>query len=330
MASLTGVIIPWDKSNSILDLDYIYRWSGNKSISPLVRHVLGDNSVMPDSGYATLAAVVWTHFGDQWTRAYNALVTEYMPLENYNMVETEVNEITDDSTTDVTGSAANNNTTVSSAKNVYGYNTSTAVPSETETINTGQNTDVKTDYDNTRNIDRELHRSGNIGVTTSQQMLEAELKLRAYRFFERVYKDVDSILALPIYDGEITATIYQPVSGGGGGGAVDSVNGKTGNVVIYGTDIDLTSIISTSVAEAISQLNTGKLTKPAVLTQTVNAGATSVVFTNDAIGDNSTIDIYTSRTDTGLISWDQTGHTFTINISPALQYQTVFTVEVFN
>lgn len=330
MASLTGVIIPWDKSNSILDLDYIYRWSGNKSISPLVRHVLGDNSVMPDSGYATLAAVVWTHFGDQWTRAYNALVTEYMPLENYNMVETEVNEITDDSTTDVTGSATNNNTTVSSAKNVYGYNTSTAVPSETESINTGQNTDVKTDYDNTRNIDRELHRSGNIGVTTSQQMLEAELKLRAYRFFERVYKDVDSILALPIYDGEITAAIYQPVSGGGGGGgAVDSVNGKTGNVVIYGTDIDLTEVISTSVAEAISQLNTGKQTKPVVLTGTMTANSTMFMLEDDSIGDNSLIDIYFNRSDVKMTGWSQSGHAFTMFFDP-IAYSVGITLEVYN
>ena len=329
MSTLQGVELPWDQNNALLDLDYIYRWSGNKSISPLVRHVLGNNSVMPDSGYETLAALVWSHFGQPWTRAYNALVTEYMPLENYNMVETEVNEITDDSTTDVTGSATNNNTTVSSAKNVYGYNTSTAVPSETESINTGQNTDVKTDYDNTRNIDRELHRSGNIGVTTSQQMLESELKLRAYRFFERVYKDVDSILALPIYDGEITAAIYQPVSGGGGGGEVTSVNGKTGNVTLYGTDIDLTSLISTSVAEAISQLNTGKLTKPVTLTGTVTAGSTSISFTNDAIGDNSLIDVYLGRSDAYMTAWSQTGQTLTLSFKANANNFGV-TVEVFN
>lgn len=330
MANLAGVVIPWDQNNAILDLDYIYRWSGYKSISPLVRHVLGDNSEMPASGYNTLASVVWAHFGEPWTRAYNALVEEYNPLENYNMSETENTKTVDDATTGVTGSAQNNNTSVTSSKSVYGYNTNTAVPSETESVSTGQSTDITTDYDNERNQSRGLKRSGNIGVTTSQQMLESELKLRVYRFFERVYKDVDTILSLPIYDGEIASRIYEPVSGGGsGGGAVDSVNGKTGNVTLYGTDIDLTSLISTSVAEAISQLNTGKQTKPVVLTGTMNANSTTFMFEDDSIGDNSLIDIYFNRSDVKMTGWSQSGHTFNLFFDP-IAYSVGITLEVYN
>ena len=44
-----------------------------------------------------------------------------------------------------------------------------------------------------------LTRHGNIGVTTSQQMLESEIKLRQYNFIEEMYKDIDSILCLKIY-----------------------------------------------------------------------------------------------------------------------------------
>ena len=45
----------------------------------------------------------------------------------------------------------------------------------------------------------ELERSGNIGVTTSQQMLQSEIDLRQYNFIMQVFRDVTDLLGLPIY-----------------------------------------------------------------------------------------------------------------------------------
>lgn len=325
METLSGVTIPWTESNALLDIDYVYRWSGNKSISPLVAHALGDNSAMPDSGYSLLAGVIWAHFGKPWTKMYEALIEEYDPLKNYDMTEHEDNEIIDDALTNVSGSNTNNRTTVNSSHNVYGYNSSSATPSESDSVSTGVDTDIDTDYDNTRTIDRTLTRSGNIGVTTSQQMLESELNLRAYRFFERVYKDVDSILTLPIYDGEVADKIYNNT--GGGTVSVTSVNGKTGAVTLYGSDINLTNLISQSVADAISGLNQGKQTKPV----TLNGAFTGVnaQFVNDAIGDNSLIDIYMDRSDVYVVGWSQTGNTLYITLSEYTGTVNI-TLEVYN
>lgn len=47
--------------------------------------------------------------------------------------------------------------------------------------------------------ERELTRSGNIGVTTSQQMLESSLELWKWNFFCDIFKDVDSIFTLSVY-----------------------------------------------------------------------------------------------------------------------------------
>ena len=47
---------------------------------------------------------------------------------------------------------------------------------------------------------RELERSGNIGVTTTQQMLESEVALWQWEFFIQVFKDVDDVLAIPVYE----------------------------------------------------------------------------------------------------------------------------------
>ena len=327
MASLTGVTLPWTEDNTLLDIDYIYRWSGYKSISPLVKHLLGTEAEFDETAYTTLAGIIWAHYGTAWTKKYEALVAEYNPLENYNMTENEDNEIVDDALTNVSGSSANNTSSVTSNKSVYGYNSSTAVPSESESVSTGTGTNVDTNYDNTRTIDRTLTRSGNIGVTTSQQMLDSELKLRAYRYFEEVYKDIDRITALPIYDGEISDSIYN--GSGGGGVKVTSVNGKTGEVTLYGSDIDLTSLISTSVAEAISNLNTDKLTKPVTLTGIMSANSSMFQFIDDSIGDNSLIDIYFSRSDAKMTGWSQTGHTLILSFDP-IAYSVGITVEVFN
>ena len=326
--ALPNVSVPWAEDNALLDIDFIYRWSGYKSISPLVKHLLGNDATMGSAGYNTLAGIIWAYFGDAWTRKYEALTAEYNPLNNYDMTETENSHIVDDATTGVTGSAANNSTTVNSSHNVYGYNSSTATPSESNSATTSQNTDMTTDYDNDRTISRGLKRSGNIGVTTSQQMLQSELELRAYRFFEEVYKDVDRIVALPIYDGEITGIIYTG-AGGSGTAGVTSVNNKTGEVTLYGSDINLTALISQSVADAISNLNTEKRNKPVVITDTLNQGSTTMVITNPAIGDNSLIDIYYNKPNVKLINWTQVGNIFTMTFE-AYSSDVLVTLEVYN
>lgn len=282
---------------------------------------------MQPSGYETLAGVVWAHFGTPWAKKYAALVAEYNPIENYDMIEEEDTSITDDADTRVTGNAANNTTSVSSSHNVYGYNSSSPTPADSDSTSTGTNTDLDTKYDNERGIDRTLTRHGNIGVTTSQQMIESELKLRAYHFFEEVFKDIDTILALPIYDGEISDAIYSG-PGGGGTASVTSVNGKTGQVVLYANDINLTSMISESVAEAISNLNLQKRNKPVVATGTLHLGDTSLVITNDAIVDGCTVDIYLNKSGVNLTGWNQSGHVFTMYFNNVTE-DTLVTLEVY-
>lgn len=49
------------------------------------------------------------------------------------------------------------------------------------------------------NSNRTLTRKGNIGVTTSQQMLQSEIELRKTDFYNIVYEDIDNILTLKIY-----------------------------------------------------------------------------------------------------------------------------------
>ena len=74
---------------------------------------------------------------------------------------------------------------------------------ETETEQTGT-FETKTEHTGTfeskTEYDTELQRSGNIGVTTSQQMIESERQLWTWNFFQNVvFKDITKMLALSIY-----------------------------------------------------------------------------------------------------------------------------------
>ena len=71
-------------------------------------------------------------------------------------------------------------------------------------LNTRNMTDQTThnttdDFDGQKDTTRELTRSGNIGVTTSQMMAESEIRLRQWLFYQEVFKDIDNILTLSIY-----------------------------------------------------------------------------------------------------------------------------------
>ena len=105
----------------------------------------------------------------------------------------------------------------SSQKNVFAFDSAEASPSDSDsgtTTATGtgtsnstvDNSDVEKrteteghSFTNRKNVTASrIH--GNVGVTTSQQMLESEIALRnKYDFFNTVYEDIANTLLKPIY-----------------------------------------------------------------------------------------------------------------------------------
>lgn len=81
------------------------------------------------------------------------------------------------------------------------YNALTDTDTRTETYNSIADTDTRKDTYNdiTDTKTHELTRSGNVGVTTTQQMMEQEIAFRRNLFFEMVFSDIDHILTIPIY-----------------------------------------------------------------------------------------------------------------------------------
>lgn len=81
------------------------------------------------------------------------------------------------------------------------YNSVADTDTRSETYNSIADTDTRKDtYNNiTDTKTHNLKRSGNVGVTTTQQMMAEEIAFRRNLFFEMVFSDIDHILTIPIY-----------------------------------------------------------------------------------------------------------------------------------
>lgn len=94
------------------------------------------------------------------------------------------------------GTATNKNTTTGNLSETE-TGTDTTDHTNTDTYNRSY---TETGTDTTAGTSsRKLTRTGNIGTNTFQNLLQQERNIWMYDFFEQVFKDVDSVLTIPIY-----------------------------------------------------------------------------------------------------------------------------------
>lgn len=263
---LQDLDVPWAELNvdSLLNMQYHINRSGQKIVSPLVENYTDNEDDLTSEEKSQIADVVFTIFGDKWSKLYELLSLEYNPISNYDMTEIEevygsnseqITRTGTDTTTHtgtqsdtntgtqanahtgtigVTGAEINNGSSgTASDATVYGFNSATGVPDNsventtqvnsaksTNETTTHNDTDTRTDNlshqrtDNlsdteTRNMTdatqgsnattRTLTRSGNIGVTTSQQMVLSSIDLYQWNFFNQVFEDIDTVLTIKTY-----------------------------------------------------------------------------------------------------------------------------------
>lgn len=196
--------VPWPESQSSqLDFEYFGNRSGEKTVSPIVRRMVGDGEYLQPGDMDKIAGFIADKFRVSWKMLWNSLQMEdaYVPYENYNMNE-EFHKTTNDTENSGGQDKTKHGKTTDTDLYHYGFNSTEKQSSGAESMRDGGITAVDHKADSTRNIgeDSTMHRHGNIGVTTNQQMIESEIELRKKNFFDIVYSDVDSVLALKIYD----------------------------------------------------------------------------------------------------------------------------------
>lgn len=120
-------------------------------------------------------------------RWINALSIEYAPLENYDRHEDWTDTLDSDSTSSSRGTLDTSNSgTVQNDVSAYdstGYQPKDKTTSS-DTIDTDTTDSTTGTLDNIGHHNGRVH--GNIGVTTSQQMLEAELELGYWNIYSRI------------------------------------------------------------------------------------------------------------------------------------------------
>ena len=214
---MTNYTLPWSEDETItdalLDFEYINNYSGRKIISPAVSNNLGTDGKITAAGFEKLCDVCYMMFNKKWTRNWTILNMEYNPIENYAMNEHTV--LTRDNKESHSGTDSNVRTgsvgvsASSSGENkVSAFNSSEYQPADSST-GSGSNTttfnnltDAEThghiiDNDDTETTDHT--RTGNIGVTTSQQMAESDLQLWRWNFFYEVFADIDNVFTVSTY-----------------------------------------------------------------------------------------------------------------------------------
>lgn len=130
------------------------------------------------SNYLTaIANLIYKKYYKSWKQLHDALLSEYNPIENYSMTEDE---------------NVGSNVKTESKANTYGFNT-------TETDGVPQNKGEVVQSGNYEDNKRHLVRKGNIGVTTTQQMIVSSIDLFKHKYLELIYRDLNDFLFSSIY-----------------------------------------------------------------------------------------------------------------------------------
>lgn len=219
-SDIVGDFINGDNYN-YLDVDYLIGYSADKFLSPLAVKLYEFYLKDIDDITNAIVPIIINRFGSKWKKLWDALNTQYKPLDNYSMLEERTPDITKETTFDTTDERTpdltkttngTGNTTTDGETDIFGFNSTSGNPSssmtgnQTDTITdrteteTGTDTATKTGtITDTESGKETIERSGNIGVTSSQQMLEQEWQVRQHDFYEMIYRDIDSILCLKTY-----------------------------------------------------------------------------------------------------------------------------------
>ena len=185
-----------------LDKDYYLVHSGQKKINQSYERFiqLKEDGLIADD-LLEIVKIIAYKYALKWNKLFDAINTDYAPLDNYNMEQTETPDITKTKTVD--SNVSTTTTDDITDNDVYGFNSSTGVPSGkstrngTVTVSGSSDDNIETE---TESGTRGLTRHGNIGVTTSQQMLQSEIDLRNnYNFTNQLMDDMDSEICLLVY-----------------------------------------------------------------------------------------------------------------------------------
>lgn len=155
----------------------------------------GSNSTTDSNGTSSLdhgETVGRTAQSDSFIFAFNS--SEKSPTSSQIEEGTDTHSGTDTTTT----TDHSENSTTGTSKTDSTGKTTTSRDIVSKDVRVDKEAENITDTDDEKE-NQQLTRAGNIGVTTTQQMLQQEFELWRWNFFTQVFEDVDKFLTLSVY-----------------------------------------------------------------------------------------------------------------------------------
>jgi hypothetical protein len=175
-----------DEANS-LALDYIVN-RYDRRMSPLYERLRAHYEDDLEDTNEQIAKIIVMKFIYNWNKLAEGYFANYNPIDNYNMVENRATLLEES----VSTSTSETNT------NKYNGFNSTEMHDVSESEASGSVETSKTETGGKTN--NELTRRGNIGVTTTAQMIRGELELRKKSLLNLIYNDIDTVLFIDYYN----------------------------------------------------------------------------------------------------------------------------------
>ena len=194
--------VPWKALNIAGELDTIFHHVKAKNLIC--------NSLCEDISGDALAGIQYSYNIENWQKLWENYTAKYNPIDNYNRHEETVLTDTGNDTTVKNGSMINTmagSTTATDTSAIYAYNSDTAtnvsggqssVTPDTTTTDTYNNIEDKRTLNTEHKTVSEI--SGNMGVTTSAQMIAENINLWKWNYFDEVFDSIIRLITTGVYD----------------------------------------------------------------------------------------------------------------------------------
>ena len=194
--------VPWKSLNIAGELDTIFRYIKAKNLIC--------NSLCEDISGDALAGIVYSYNIENWQKLWENYTAKYNPIDNYSRHEETVLTDTGNDTTVKNGSMINTmsgSTTATDTSTIYVFNSDNAtnvsggqssVTPDTTTTDTYNNVEDKRTLNTEHKTVSDI--SGNIGVTTSAQMIDENIKLWKWNYFDEVFDSIIRLITTGVYN----------------------------------------------------------------------------------------------------------------------------------
>ena len=183
-----------------LDIYFFTRY-GDRIGNKLIKYYENTSGIVTGEQLQALAKMVYDINARKWEHLWGVYEAEYNPLNNTEFVETFSEHIDTEGNVDSSGTGSNTSTGSVTNKR-WGLGSSTGA-NDTASDTSGSNsatTTNSTDTDSTTDHTSERKKAGNIGVTSTIQLISEEKDFWGkWSFIDQVSKDICDIIALSIY-----------------------------------------------------------------------------------------------------------------------------------